>query len=226
MTANVIRVLDKISNNEIFQDELYFIGGTALSYYLNHRVSEDIDIIAPFPLDYKAIIPQMTLLGAVKLQDEHETALKMAGLFPDEYMLKFILDDVKIEFFQANRPIQKEVLSEASFESFKSTSLKILDLKSIVKLKLIALIIRNKLRDLFDFGSVLENNILSKDELVDLFSRVDSKIATVENIVSFIKLKKETKDDEAVYLSESDRVDFNFEEIQEQVIVSLLAYKT
>lgn len=226
MTANVIRVLDKISNNEIFQDELYFIGGTALSYYLNHRVSEDIDIIAPFPLDYKAIIPQMTLLGAVKFQDEHETALKMAGLFPDEYMLKFILDDVKIEFFQANRPIQKEVLSEASFESFKSTSLKILDLKSIVKLKLIALIIRNKLRDLFDFGSVLENNILSKDELVDLFSRVDSKIATVENIVSFIKLKKETKDDEAVYLSESDRVDFNFEEIQEQVIVSLLAYKT
>lgn len=29
MTANVKQVLDKISDNEIFNDELYFVGGTA-----------------------------------------------------------------------------------------------------------------------------------------------------------------------------------------------------
>jgi hypothetical protein len=50
-------------------------------------------------LPYKKIIPSITSLGATKLQDENVTALRMAGLFPDEYMIKFVLDDVKLEFF-------------------------------------------------------------------------------------------------------------------------------
>ena len=32
----------------------------------------------------------MSILGATKLQDENVTALRMAGLFPDEYMIKLI----------------------------------------------------------------------------------------------------------------------------------------
>ena len=99
MTANVKQVLQKIANNEIFNDELYFTGGTALAYYLNHRISEDIDIVSSSKLNHIAIISQMSSLGAMKIKDEHETALRMAGLFPDEYMIKFVLDDVKIEFF-------------------------------------------------------------------------------------------------------------------------------
>lgn len=31
MTINVKNVLDKICNNEIFKNELYFVGGTALA---------------------------------------------------------------------------------------------------------------------------------------------------------------------------------------------------
>jgi hypothetical protein len=41
----------------------------------------------------------MSVLDAKKLQDETVTALRMAGLFPDEYMMKFVLDNVKLEFF-------------------------------------------------------------------------------------------------------------------------------
>ena len=51
MTANVKRVLQKIYNNEIFNDDLYFTGGTALAYYLNHRISEDIDIVSASKLN-------------------------------------------------------------------------------------------------------------------------------------------------------------------------------
>ena len=71
----------------------------------------------------------MTSFGAVKIQDENVTALRMAGLFPDEYIIKFVLDSVKIEFFQANREIQKEILKDATFTSFENSKLKILDLK-------------------------------------------------------------------------------------------------
>jgi len=221
MTANVKQVLQKIYNNDIFNDELYFTGGTALAYYLNHRISEDIDIVSSSKLNHIAIISQMSTLGATKIKDEHETALRMAGLFPDEYMIKFILDDVKIEFFQANRPIQQEILSTMTFNNFEGSKLKILDEKSVAKLKIIALIMRDKSRDLFDFGAILKHNVLSEDEIIELFSKVDDKLNSLESIVNFIKGKIEPHDDEAVYLSETDKIDLTFKEIQNSVIKSL-----
>ncbi|QHG90766.1 hypothetical protein CVO_02445 [Sulfurimonas sp. CVO] len=221
MTVDVKNALDKICNNEIFNDELYFTGGTALAYYLNHRISEDIDIVSARTLNHRAIIPNISVIGAKKLQDENVTALRMAGLFPDEYMIKFLLNNVKLEFFQANRPIQKEILSTASFSNYEDSKLKILDVKSIAKLKIVALIMRNKSRDLFDFGAILEHNVLSIDEIVELFSKINSKIVSADDVVNFIKSKNEPRDDEAVYLSERDRIDLNFEEIKEQVIRAL-----
>ncbi len=80
---------------------------------------------------------------------------------------------------------------------------------------------REKSRDLFDFGAILENDIFNKDELVNIFSQVDSKIILVDDIINFIKTKTESKDDEAVYLSENDRVDLSFEEIKQNVIKKL-----
>jgi len=218
MTANVKNVLDKICNNEIFKDELYFTGGTALAFYLNHRVSEDIDIVSSKALPYKKIIPTITSLGAKKLEDENVAALRMAGLFPDEYMIKFALDGVKLEFFQANRPIQKEILASATFANYKNSNLKILDIKSVAKLKIVALIMRDKSRDIFDFGSILEHNVLSISEITELFSKVDNKIVSIDDIINFIKSKQEPKDDEAVYLSECDRIDVTFDEIKVKVI--------
>ena len=132
MTSNVISALNKIKNLEVFKDELYFIGGTALSYFINHRISENIDIVSPKILDYKRIIPLMATIGAKKVDDENIMSLRLAGLFPDEYILKFILDDVKIEFFFANRPIQKQILKELTFTNYENSNLKILDLKLIV----------------------------------------------------------------------------------------------
>jgi predicted nucleotidyltransferase component of viral defense system len=218
MTANVKKAIEKIYNNNIFDDELYFIGGTALAYYLNHRISEDIDIVSISSLKYKVIIPSMSLLGAIKLQDENVTALRIAGLFPDEYMLKFIIDDVKLEFFQANRAIQKEILKESTFTNFENSKLKILDLKSTVKLKLVALIMRNKSRDLFDFGAILEHKVVDIHEILELFSKLDSDIKSIDDIASYINSKKEPKEDEAVYLNEESRIDLSFQEIKDKVI--------
>lgn len=218
MTVDVKNALDKICNDEIFNNELYFVGGTALAYYLNHRISEDIDIVSAKTLNHRDIIPNMSVVGAKKLEDENVTALRLAGLFPDEYMIKFVLDNVKLEFFQANRPIQKEILSTATFTNYENSRLKILDVKSVAKLKIVALIMRDKSRDLFDFGAILENKVLPIDEIIELFSKVDSKISSVDGVVHFMKSKKEPKNDEAVYLSESDKMDLSFEEIKERVL--------
>lgn len=217
MTSNVIRVLNKIKDSLIFQDELYFVGGTALSYYINHRISEDIDIVSPNILDYQKIVPALISLGAKKIEDENTTALRLAGLFPDEYILKFIFDDVKIEFFQANRPIQKKILKELNYINYDNSNLKILDLKSIAKLKIVALLQREKARDLFDFGSIIENKILTLDEIISISSELKNLSSKVE-IIDFLSKKKESKDDESVYLNEIDRLNLSFDEIKEKTI--------
>ena len=217
MTSNVIRVLNKIKDSLIFQDELYFVGGTALSYYINHRISEDIDIVSQNILNYQKIVPTLISLGAKKVEDENTTALRLAGLFPDEYILKFILDDVKIEFFQANRPIQKKILKELNYTNYDNSNLKILDLKSIAKLKIVALLQREKARDLFDFGSIIENEILTSDEIISISSELKNLSSKVE-IIDFLSKKKESKDDESVYLNEKDRLNLSFAEIKEKTI--------
>ena len=223
MTSNVISTLNKIKNLEVFKDELYFIGGTALSYFINHRISEDIDIVSPKTLNYKRIIPLMSTIGAKKVDDENIMSLRLAGLFPDEYILKFILDDVKIEFFFANRPIQKQILKELTFTNYENSNLKILDLKLIVKLKLVALFQRDKSRDLFDFGSILDNDIMTINEILYI-AKESKNINSKENLINFISNKKEAKNDEAVYLDESNRLDLSFEDIKQQVLTKLYTY--
>lgn len=220
MTVNVLKVLQKIQDDNIFTDEIYFVGGTALSYYLEHRISEDIDIICSKALEHKKIIPAMTALGAMKIQDQNITALRMAGLVADEYILKFILDDVKIEFFQANRAIQQEILHNADSSRYENSKLKILDLKSISKLKLVALLQREKSRDLFDFGTILENRVLTLDEILSISNTLKG-VSTLHELSLYIASKSEPLDDESVYITQVERVDLSFDEIKKDVIKAL-----
>lgn len=220
MTSNVLNTLQKIKDLDLFKNELYFIGGTALSHYINYRISEDIDIVSKNLLEYKKIISSMLSVGAKKIEDENVFALRLAGLFPDEYILKFVLDGVKIEFFYANKEIQKEILKELSYYNFQNSKLKILDVKTIAKLKIVALLQREKSRDLFDFGSMCEHQILSLGEILKLTNKIKN-INTKEDLIKFIKLKQEPKDDEAVYLDETNRLDLSFDEIKKQVLLQL-----
>jgi len=219
MTARVIEALESIKSLDIFENlALYFIGGTALSYYLEHRISEDIDIISTEPLAYKKIISIISSMGGEKLRDENAVALRMAGLVPDEYMLKFNLDGVKLEFFRASTPLQIKIIKDAKASKYVEASLNILDVKSIAKLKLIALLSRNKSRDLFDFKVILEANILSTDEIVDITSQTKYKINTLESLYTFIEKIEEPKDDEMVYLDEDKPINLSFNEIKEDTL--------
>jgi hypothetical protein len=64
--------------------------------------------------------------------------------------------------------IQKEILSKSNSSKFKDFALNILDLKSISKLKIVALLERNKARNLFDLGEIINQNILTIKEILDL----------------------------------------------------------
>jgi hypothetical protein len=162
--------------------------------------------------------PSLYFIGGEKLRDENAVALRMAGLAPDEYMLKFNLDGVKLEFFRASTPLQISVITDAKSSKYLESSLCILDVKSIAKLKLIALLSRNKSRDLFDFKVILEKNVLSIEEIIDITSQTKHKLSTLESLYTFIEKVEEPKDDEVVYLDEEKPINLSFDEIKAETL--------
>ena len=217
MTLAVKTALNKLANSVLFDKELYFIGGTALAYHLNHRISEDVDIISPIKLPYRLIESTMLSLGAIKQKDIHESALRINGLNPSEYMLKFLLDDVKVEFFVASTQIMKDIIDEAIIEGYEQTNIKMLDLKTISKLKLLALLNRVKARDIYDVHEIVKADILSLEEILSLSLKAKN-ISTSQEFINFISDMKEKDDDEIVYLDENFPVAISFEDLQKRLV--------
>ena len=217
MTLAVKTALNRLAETLLFESELYFIGGTALAYHLEHRISEDIDIISPVKLPYRMIETIMSSLGAIKQRDIHESALRINGLNPNEYMLKFLLDDVKVDFFAASTQIMKNSIDEAIIEIYEQTNIKILDLKTISKLKLLALLNRVKARDIYDINEIIKANILSIDDILSL-SKEAKNISTSQKLIDFVSDMKEKEDDEIVYRDEEYPVAINFEDLKQELI--------
>ena len=220
MTLAVKIALSKLASTSLFKQELYFIGGTALAYHLRHRISEDVDVISPSILPYKLIESTMLSLGGIKQKDMHESALRINGLNPSEYMLKFLLDGVKVEFFAASTKIMKKIINEATIEMYEQTNIKILDLKTISKLKLLALLNRVKARDIYDVNEIIKADILSLESILAL-SREVKNISTSQELINFIAEMKEKDDDEIVYLDEKSPVAISFEDLQKKLIENI-----
>lgn len=188
-----------------------------MAYHLNHRISEDVDVISPTKLPYRVIESTMLSLGAIKQKDMHESALRINGLNPSEYMLKFLLDDVKVEFFAASTQTMKKIIDEATIEIYEQTDIKMLDLKSISKLKLLALLNRVKARDIYDVNEIVKSDILNIDEILS-FGKEVKNISTSQKLINFISEMKEKDDDEIVYLDEESPVAISFKDLQKRLI--------
>jgi predicted nucleotidyltransferase component of viral defense system len=67
-------VLSFLSQDSFFsENDIRFVGGTALSYLINHRLSEDLDF-ATLTFDPKIINTFMTKYGATEI--EHSDNIK------------------------------------------------------------------------------------------------------------------------------------------------------
>jgi hypothetical protein len=226
MTVRVAKLLEQIKEMELFEQYPFaFVGGTALAYYLKHRISEDIDIISATPLPYRSITDATTALGGTKLNDANAMALRLAGLFPDEYMLKFDLHGVKLEFFAASTPLQKEIVKTASHTPYRNGRLQIMDVSSIAKLKLIALLNRRKSRDLFDFKTILQNNILTEKQIVEVASKTIREIDSASTLFDFVEAMQVPEDDEIVYLDEANPQPLIWVEMHTEVLSLLAAHQ-
>ena len=197
MTKEIKDLLEKIKDSDIFERHpLYFIGGTALSFYLDHRISYDIDIVSRAKLPISAIKAFAFQLKARQI-NEHSRAVAFRinkGEDLENYHLKYMVDGIKLEFSYFDDELRKTILDTTDATSYSSESkLKILPLEDIITLKAIALFGRQKSRDLFDMAIILERNLITLEELERIYS---FKQAGDKILEEYIDNFDPTKDDD------------------------------
>ena len=100
MTDKIKNLLEKIAQDDIFDKySLYFIGGTALSTYIEHRISYDIDITSNETLPISTIKAFAYSIGATLIPDTRASTFRInRGENLENYYLKFMVDGIKLEF--------------------------------------------------------------------------------------------------------------------------------
>ncbi len=153
MLEKTKQVLETLAKHELFKKhDIRFVGGTALSHLINHRLSEDLDF-AMLELCKDEIEEMMHFYGGERLVHDttaQEYALNEGGDLYD-YHLKYMLDGVKVEFFAPPFNIyEKDVWTNELTTRYKDTNIKIASFKTIMYMKSMAFWNRKKYRDLFD----------------------------------------------------------------------------
>ena len=98
MLQKTQEVLEFIANDELFENnDIRFVGGTALSYLIEHRLSEDLDF-ASLEVSSEEIEEVMKKYGAEKLEHDstQEDYVTNEGGDINSHYIKFMLKGVKV----------------------------------------------------------------------------------------------------------------------------------
>jgi len=101
MLEKTKEVLELIANDKLFKDnDIRFVGGTALSYLIKHRLSEDLDF-ASSEIDLEEIEKMIKSYGGTRIEYDETMReyIENEGGDIEKSYLKFDLDGVKVEFF-------------------------------------------------------------------------------------------------------------------------------
>lgn len=141
------------------------VGGTALAIQLNHRLSEDIDLIsyAPYPGAVNELRNQQVLIDKVK------------GAFPvcevktfDKKNLVLVANGVKIQFYADN-------MFHAPKEfSFHINNLRLPSVKDLAGMKLCTTLLRKVYRDYYDLFSIKRQGVVSARDFKESFLKIVS----------------------------------------------------
>ena len=169
MLKKTKNTLELIMNDDFFlKYDFRFVGGTALSHIINHRLSEDLDF-ASLELPCEEIEAFMKSYGAKKL--EHDVTMEDYVTYDGEDIeisyMQFMLDGVKVEFFTPPFNLfEISVWEKDKYTNYKNSKLKIAALDTIIYMKTMAFWNRKKYRDLFDIYYVIENNHISAHDFI------------------------------------------------------------
>jgi len=163
---NLEQILIQLLERKIFPEESYLAGGTAVYYYLHHRVSIDLDFFTPKPFNAEALVFKMR-------QAFQEVDLE---LIEKESLIMFLTSEkLKFSFFY----LPYKFLSDLSYYEVRpGIPCPLASLQDIEVMKALALAQRGSAKDFVDLYYLLRKTGHSFDDLARLVQRkyqVDEK---------------------------------------------------
>ena len=168
MTIQLKLVLDDIKNHKIFKDnDFRLVGGTALAYHIEHRLSEDLDFFINNDLprdDIDNFIEFcIDLYGEDKviyIQPSDNTMYETLkdGMDIDDMQQDWNINGVKVTFCDASSNVGITDICNEDLPSLYG-NVKISSAKSIFKMKSLMFYKRAKIRDYFDLFTLYNNNV-------------------------------------------------------------------
>ena len=169
------KVLAKKISGEALLDRFLLVGGTALSLYLEHRLSEDLDFATTErKLPKEAISDFLNRLreGGSEIEDilpmaERQYAIN-EGCDIDDYHQDWSVDGVKLTFFTLPKENGREKLAEDPGEEW-SKNLRLASLETLFITKSLVLADRHTMRDNFDMHALLQRDDFCYADVVEAF---------------------------------------------------------
>ncbi len=156
--TNILNSLENIA--KCTEGRLMLIGGTALAvFYLNHRVSVDLDFV---PLVEKEEKAKERFKGA--LSNAGYRTLRTA--FTNQFVLQFENASVKVEIFMPDRKLMVPEERKVG-----SSVIKIATLNDLFEMKKDAYFNRKKARDIFDIFAILRKHNTGCQEINEILKK-------------------------------------------------------
>lgn len=167
MTEAIKQILPIIQDHEIFKKhDFRLVGGTALSYHINHRISEDLDfcLTQELPLeDIQSFIEfcvekfGMDNINYIDPSQAIKEDFLLGGDNVEYYLQTWMVNSIKIQFFDGGSNTgTKEFLATDIYTTIGN--IKIASLETIFKMKSLMFYKRTKSRDLYDMLRFYELN--------------------------------------------------------------------
>ena len=197
-------LLEAFSKENIFTEhKATLIGGTAIAYHAEHRVSFDLDICFP----HHTTLPSLDFLKSYNVKalpfDRAiiDTMMNEGGVM-EEYHQRFSIDGVKVDFVvnPSSNIYEKEILQKEQGVTYGT--LKITSLDALFKLKSLLILDRNKIRDLYDLVYLLKYHDYTAKNILDTIKEYRITY-TDKQIVQLVESKS------------ADELDVEFEGISE-----------
>jgi len=162
-------------SGEPLLEKFMLVGGTALSLYLKHRLSEDLDFAtAERTLPTQAI---SDLLGRLKRTGSViEDILSLAarhdaineGVDIEEYQQDWLIDGVKLTFFTLEKENGREKLALDHGKEWNNR-LRLASLDTLFVTKALVLTDRHAIRDNFDMYTLMQQESYSYNDLIQAY---------------------------------------------------------
>ena len=185
MTDAIKELLPHIQEHKIFlKHDFRLVGGTALSYHINHRISEDLDfcLTKELPLDdIESFIEDcidMFGIESVEYISPSQATMEdflIGGDNVEYYLQTWMISGVKIQFFDGAPNLGTKDFFEID-KYQKIGNIKVASLDTIFKMKSMMFYKRTKSRDLFDMLTIygLLNNNYTPEATRELIMQYDS----------------------------------------------------